>query len=218
VPHVTPSPADTLAANRAASDMLWRLETRRSVAPLALHSPGPTAEQLHRLLTIAARVPDHGTLVPWRFITVQGEARRQLAASLAQLYLAASPAPDSEQARKTAARIEAVYAAPPVIVLVVSCPNAASQIPEWEQVLSAGAACMNLLSAASAMGFAANWLTGWAAYSSEARALMGLADTERLAGFIPIGTCTERPPERPRPALDAVVASWPSPRAKSDRE
>jgi nitroreductase len=197
-----------LAAKRAASDMLWRLEARRSVAPLALRSPGPTAEQLRRLLTIAARVPDHGALVPWRFVTVQGEARRQLAQALAHLYLTASPAPDSEQARKTAARIEAVYATPPVIVLVVSRTNPASQIPEWEQVLSAGAACMNLLTATNAMGFAANWLTGWAAYSPEARALMGLADTERLAGFIPIGTCTEPPPERPRPPLDAVVESW----------
>lgn len=148
--------------------------------------------------------------MPWRFITVQGEARRRLAEALARLYLAGSPAPDSQQARKTAARIEAVYAAPPVIVLVVSRTNPSAHIPEWEQLLSAGAACMSLLTAASAMGFAANWLTGWAAYSPEARALLGLAEAERLAGVIPIGTCAQRAPERPRPALEAVVASWPA--------
>jgi nitroreductase len=188
--------------------MLWLLETRRSVAPLALQPPGPTSEQLRRLLTIAARVPDHGALVPWRFITVQGDARRHLAAALAQLYLDNSPAPATEQARKNAARIEAAYASPPVIVLVISRVRAATQIPEWEQILSAGAVCMNLLTAATAMGYAANWLTGWAAYSAEARALIGLAEDERLAGFIPIGTGTQPPSDRLRPALESIVVNW----------
>jgi nitroreductase len=191
--------------------MLWLLETRRSVAPLALQPPGPTSEQLRRLLTIAARVPDHGVLVPWRFITVEGDARRHLAAAIAQLYLDSSPAPATEQARKNAARIEAAYASPPVIVLVVSRVRAATQIPEWEQTLSAGAVCMNLLTAATAMGFAANWLTGWAAYSAEARALIGLAEDERLAGFIPISTSRKPPADRPRPALDSVVSNWSAP-------
>ncbi len=210
--YITP---DALAAKHATSDMLWVLETRRAVPPLALQPPGPSPEQLRRVLAIAARVPDHGNLVPWRFITVQGDARRGLAGLLAKAYITSNAAPAAEQTQKMAQRIEEVFSAPPLIVFVVSRTDPQSRIPEWERILSAGAACMNLLTAATAMGFGANWLTGWAAYSPEARTVIGLAEQERIAGFIPIGTSHSMPDDRQRPALDVITMPWSVPPGQS---
>jgi nitroreductase len=139
---------------------------------------------------------------------VQGDARRSLAAALAKAYAACNAAQPAEQVRKMAARIEQVYSTPPLIVFVVSSTDPQSRIPEWEQILSAGAACMNLLTAAAALGFSANWLTGWAAYNPEGRGLIGLGEHERIAGFIPIGTSRETPVDRFRPDLDTVVTAW----------
>ena len=205
-----PVTSEAVAARHAASDMLWVLETRRSVPPSLLDAPGPTPEQLRRILTIAARVPDHGGLVPWRFITVQCEARQQLAQTLADAYVRANGIPPPEQAERVAARIRNTFSAPLVTVFVVSRIDPAARIPEWEQILSAGAACMNLLTAASALGFAATWLSGWVAYSAEARRLLGLTEHERIAGFIPIGTARSAAPDRPRPSLEAIVTAWPA--------
>jgi nitroreductase len=208
--------SELIAQRHVAADMLWVLETRRSVPPQQLDLPAPSPEQLRRILTIASRVPDHGSLVPWRFITVQGEARGRLGAAFADAYLRSDGAQPQEQAERTAARIRDAFSTPPVTVFVVSRADAAARFPEWEQTLSAGAACMNLIVAASALGFAANWLTGWVAYSASARKILGLTEQERIAGFIPIGTSRNAAPERPRPALDDIVTAWPADTGSSE--
>lgn len=201
---------EAAAQRHAATDMLWVLGTRRSVPPSQLGLPGPSPEQLRHILSIASRVPDHGSLAPWRFITVHGEARGKLGSALADAYIRADGAPPREQAERTAARIRDTFSAPPVTVFVVSRADPAARVPEWEQVLSAGAVCMNLIVAASALGFVGNWLTGWVAYNARARQILGLAEHERVAGFIPIGTSRNSTPERPRPSLDEIVTAWPA--------
>lgn len=209
MPSADSALSEASAQRHAAADMLWVLETRRSIPPSQLDLPGPSPEHMRRILAIASRVPDHGGLVPWRFITVQGEARAALGAKFAHAYLKSDVVPPPEQAERVAARIRDTISAPPLTVFVVSRVDPAARIPEWEQILSAGAACMNLIVAASALGFAANWLTGWMAYSASARRILGLAEHERIAGFIPIGTSRNAASERPRPPLDAIVTPWP---------
>jgi nitroreductase len=149
---------------------------------------------------------------------VQGDARGALAALLSQTYIATNAAQAADQTQKMAARIEEVFSVPPLIVFVVSRTDPQSRIPELEQILeqilSAGAACMNLLTAATALGFGANWLTGWAAYSAQARAVIGLEEHERIAGFIPIGTRHGVPIDRQRPTLDAIMMPWRAPPAR----
>ena len=186
------------------SETLDLLETRRSVPANALVEPAPTAAELDRMLTIAARVPDHGKLAPWRFIVIEGEARVALGQKFAALLREIdSGAPDQ--------RVEALanqFAQSALVVAVVSRAGPHVKIPEWEQQLSAGAVCMNLTIAANAMGFGAQWLTGWATYEPRAREILGLDAEERVAGFIHIGTPAERWADRPRPSLDDIVTRW----------
>jgi len=197
----------------ASGDALARLlEERRSVGAVRLVEPGPSPEELRRMLAIAARVPDHGALVPWRFMLVEGEARHVLAGRLAEACLRAAEgledAEASEQALRSAGKIRTLFGRPPLVVVVVMRPDRSSRIPVWEQELSAGAACMNLLTAAAALGYGANWLSGWTATHPAARPVLGLADGERVAGIVPIGTALEASPERARPDLDAIVTAW----------
>ncbi len=182
-----------------ATDLLL---SRRSVPAFLLREPGPSQAQIETLLTAASRVPDHGKLTPWRFILVEGEARARLADRLAETALAVEGA-DAEKIAGDKKRFDA-----PLTVIVVSRAGPHVKIPEWEQVLSAGAVCMNLMLAAHAGGFAANWLTGRAAYDKTAADILGLADAERVAGFIYIGTAAEAPSDRPRPPLDEIVTRW----------
>lgn len=196
------------AARHEAADILWVLETRRSVSPLAMKPPGPTTEELRRLLSVAARVPDHGMLVPWRFVVLRGDDQIRFAERLADAYRNANSTPDAEPVLARASRMKQAYAAPPVIVFVISRTNTSSAIPEHEQLLSAGAVCMNLLNAATAMGFSANWLTGWAATNTAARDLVGLDEGERIAGIVPLGSCDALPAERRRPDIDAITTHW----------
>jgi nitroreductase len=142
-------------------------------------------------------VPDHGRLCPWRFILIEGTAKDALANRLEAL------AGTREDAIKARAGIKKLRT-PPLAVAVVSCA-VDGRIPEWEQILSAGALCQNLLLAATALGFAGNWVTGWYAYDEGARAMLRLGASERIAGFILIGTTLEVQAERPRPAVDAVT-------------
>ena len=178
------------------------LATRRSGKARDLAAPGPDAAQLAELLTIAARVPDHGKLYPWRFVTVAGDRRAALADALEAAYRIDKPAPG--RAELDAVRGFAFEA--PCLVVVLSRP-ADSHIPRWEQELSAGAAAMLLCAAAAAMGFAANWLTGWAAYSDAAHAALA-EPGERIAGFVFIGTPSKPLDERPRPDMAAVVRAF----------
>ena len=179
------------------AEMLDRLATRRSASAPLLAAPGPDAAQLQDLLLIAARAPDHGKLFPWRFIVLRDAAKAAFADTLRQR---AEAQPDPDRARTVLRKLEA----PPVAVVVVSSPKVAS-IPAWEQELSAGAVCTLLLLAAQAMCFGANWITDWYSYDRAVADDLGLAATERVAGFVYLGTSTEAPLERVRPDLAALT-------------
>ena len=180
------------------------LETRRSGRPREMVAPGPSEAELERILTIAARTPDHGKLNPWRFVVVAREQRDALEALLVEAL------PDPAPAHVEKAR-EFAHQAPTLIVLVAA-PVADHKIPLWEQELSVGAAGMNLLSAAHALGFVGGWITGWAAYSERVRAAF-CAPGERIAGFMFLGTPGAELHERPRPALGSVARAWVPPQA-----
>ncbi|MFL0413405.1 nitroreductase [uncultured Sphingomonas sp.] len=179
------------------------LATRRSGKPRDLGAPGPSEEQLAQMCAIAARTPDHGKLAPWRFVIVGAEQRDAFATLLLDAYRADRP----EAKRAEIEAIEQFAHQAPALVVALSSPRLDSQIPVWEQELSAGAACMNLLHAAHAMGFAGGWLTTWAAFNDRVRDAFGAAP-ERIAGFIFIGTPTRPLDERPRPDLATTVRKW----------
>jgi nitroreductase len=181
------------------------LAARRSVKPDRLAAPAPSVAELDTILTIASRVPDHKKLAPWRFIVLEGEARARLGEIVAQACIAAEKEPpshvrlDMERARLQRA---------PMVIAAVSRVTPHRSAPEWEQVLSAGAACFNLCLAANALGYGTSWITEWIAYDKAVGASLGLGDNERIAGFIYIGTPMERPEERERPALADIVTRW----------
>jgi nitroreductase len=179
------------------------MATRRSGKPRDLGVPGPTPEQLDRILAAAIRTPDHGKLAPWRFVIVPAEKREAFAALLERAYRMERPDPGKVELE--AVRQFAWQA--PALVVALSTPAHASHIPIWEQELSAGAACMNLLIATHAEGLAGGWLTGWAAYSDMVRDAFG-SPGERIAGFLFLGTPTRELEERPRPQRDEVVQVW----------
>lgn len=181
------------------------LAKRRSVKADKLIEPAPDSRQLETILTIAARVPDHKKLVPWRFIVFAGAAREAMGEVIAAACEAEEAHPpskvrlDMERKRLTRA---------PLVVAVISRIVQKAGAPEWEQTLSAGAACYNLCLAANALGFATNWITEWIAYSAAIHAALGLDSNERIAGFIYIGTAAEPPEERERPQLSEIVTFW----------
>lgn len=209
---MTRSQAAAIASSQDGEAVLRLLETRRSVGMTMLAEPGPSQAELDRMLTIAARVPDHGMLEPWRFIVLAGEARHGAAARVAGLYAAENMAMESEKREKFTGIISRSLTYAPVIVLVISRSDPEGRVPAWEQELSAGAVCMNLLTAAHALGFGATWLTGWTAYSPGVHALFGLSSVEKIAGLIHIGTAKEAPVERRRPDLATIVTRWTGPR------
>jgi nitroreductase len=180
------------------------LKTRRSVKPMELNGPGPSADELGAMLTIASRVPDHGKLVPWRFIVFEGDARTRAGEKLAELFRATHPDATAEQVEFERNRL----ARAPLVVAVVSRAAPHVKIPEWEQVLSAGAAAMSLVLAAHAHGYAANWITEWYAYDRQALAALGVAENERVAGFVHIGRPARPPEDRPRPPLSDIVSRY----------
>lgn len=183
------------------STPLSLLATRRSGKPRDLGAPGPTAAEIDRMIEVAARTPDHGKLAPWRFVVV--DDRAALADLLADTWAAdhpGAPAHELDAARQFATQA-------PALVVVLSAP-VPGKIPLWEQELSAGAATMNLLHAAHAMGYAGGWLTGWPSFSDRVRDAFGNAD-QRIAGFVFIGTPSRPLDERPRPDLRAIAGRWP---------
>jgi nitroreductase len=188
-----------------AVDRLAFLLNRRSVKPAMMAEPGPSAAELELILTAAARVPDHKKLAPWRFIVFEGEARASFGAVLVAACKAEDATPPSD-VRLDLERQRFLRA--PVVVGVVSRYVETPGAPRWEQELSCGAACMNLCLAANGLGFGSNWLTEWYSYSATVTAALGLAGNERMAGFVYIGTATERQPDRERPALGAIVTRW----------
>ncbi|WP_294189140.1 nitroreductase [uncultured Sphingomonas sp.] len=185
------------------SSLLAHLATRRSGKPRDLVAPGPDHAELVQMITLAARTPDHGKLAPWRFVIVRDDQRARLAELLVEAYRAEKP--EARQAELDNMVQFATQA--PALVVALSSPKTDNKIPLWEQELSAGAACMNLLHAAHAHGFAAGWLTGWPAFSDRVRDAFGKAP-ERITGFIFIGTPGRALDERPRPAIEQVWSDW----------
>jgi nitroreductase len=178
------------------------LSTRRSGKARDMVAPGPEANTLASILALAARTPDHGKLFPWAFVVI--EDRTALAALFERAFVAANP--DARRAQIEAA-IAPAYMAPTLIVLL-HAPQPSAKIPEWEQQLSTGAVAMNLIHAAHAQGFVANWITGWMAYDDIINTAL-CAGEERIAGYFFIGTPFNDLEERPRPDMDAVVRHWP---------
>ena len=166
--------------------------------------PGPDAQQLRDLLEVAARVPDHGKLSPWRFIIFEGDARATFGDVLASRFHNLNP--DAEDRYIELERNRFLRA--PVVVAVVSRATPHVKIPEWEQVLSAGAVCQNLLVAATAMGFASQWITEWYAFDSEINVAIGLEPHEKVAGFVYLASASESPGERARPVLSDITSHW----------
>lgn len=189
---------------RGSPQTLEFLRTRRSHPSVTMSAPGPDDAQLTDLLTIAARVPDHGKLAPWRFITYRASQGEKIGAFLSELYARKNGPLDEAQTDKERTR----FTRAPVVVGVVSRAAEHPKIPVWEQQLSAGAVCMTLVSAAAAAGFASQWLTEWYAFDEEAGRYLGLQDGEQFAGFIHIGTATQPPVERPRPDLSEITSNW----------
>lgn len=188
------------------SSVLTLLETRRSAKPRDLVGPGPTQEELARILTIAARIPDHGKLSPWRFVTVADDQRDEFAALFREAL--AKEDPEALPAKHEKAEEFAHYAGQ--LVVLVSAPIENHKIPAWEQQLSCGAAGMNLMLAAHALGYIPGWVTGWYAYSEHVRQAF-CEPGERIAGFIFIGHSGRELEERERPPLSTIWRPWKPP-------
>jgi nitroreductase len=185
---VSPSP-ETLAF----------LATRRSSSAVTLAEPAPSEEELESLLRLAARVPDHGKLSPWRFIVLRREGKAAFAARLEALAQARGDL-------RAVAKLGKLKT-PPLGVAVVFSPKQA-EIPHWEQLHSSGAVATTLLYAAQALGYGANWITDWYAYDAEARAILGLSPDEQVTGFVFMGTAKEPPLERERPSAAELTHVW----------
>jgi len=185
------------------NDTLNLLAKRRSAPPPTMKGPGPTREEIARLLELAARVPDHGKLAPWRFIVFEGEARDRAGALCAEVFQAQNP--DAGEERLAAERGR--FSRAPTVVAVVSRAAPHVKIPMWEQEMSAGAACMTLTVAAVAMGFRTAWLTEWIAYDRAFLGKLGLEERERIAGFIHIGRVEGDIEDRVRPDV-AALTTW----------
>ena len=199
LPPPAPQFGDSIAI-RPSPETLEFLARRRSASALTLGEPAPSEAELRALLTLAMRVPDHGKLAPWRFIVLQGAGKRAFVEGLEAI---AAARPDAVKLQAKLGKIRV----PPLTVAVVS-RVVEGEIPEWEQRLSAGAVCAVLIIAGQAMGYGANWITDWYAYDPDAADLLGLGESEKIAGFVHLGTPTDAPLERVRPDLDSLITRW----------
>ena len=206
IPPTAPVVTSPLPAANPNEDMLRILAHRRSTPIAMLSGPGPDTDSIMDLLRIAARVPDHRKLCPWRFIVIT--AREHGAALGERLLQVRKSELGNEMSEADVTSTLNLFQRAPVCIAVVSSPNVTHKTPVWEQELSAGAACQNLLLAANAMGWAGAWLTEWCAFSKGAADVFGLNEQERVAGFIHLGTAKQDPPERPRPDLNQHVTTW----------
>ncbi|WP_421365887.1 nitroreductase family protein [Agrobacterium tumefaciens] len=183
--------------------LLDYLKVRRSTPALQLAEPGPSKAEIEEILRLAVRVPDHGKLAPWRFIVYRGEDRVRLGEEALRIALEKNPELDLQQQDAERTR----FTRAPVVIAVISTAKTHFKIPEWEQIMSAGAVCLNLIFAANANGYAANWLTEWLAFDPAFLSELGIAADEKVAGYIHIGSTTFPLVERPRPEL-ADVVTW----------
>ena len=177
------------------------LETRRSIPAFQMTEPGPTRPEIEEMLKLASRVPDHGKLAPWRFIVYRGAERERISLELAKVAMANKPDMADDMIAVEKSRLTRA----PVVIAVVSRAAPHVKIPEWEQLMSAGAVCLNLLMAANALGYSSNWLTEWFAYDESVYPLLGVAEGEKISGFIHIGTMKMHPGDRARPELADIV-------------
>ncbi|MHA7872540.1 MAG: nitroreductase family protein [Hyphococcus sp.] len=196
-----PALGDTLPAAQPSQEAIDLLSLRRSCPANFLGDPGPSPETLADILTIAARARDHRRVTPFRFIVFEGEARKRFGDILGAAFVATEPAAEDKKIEIERNR----FMRAPVVVAVVSSVDREHRTPEWEQVLTAGAVCQNLLLAASAHGFAAQWITEWYAYDQRAVEALELKANERVAGFVYIGAAKELPKERARPDIQAIT-------------
>ncbi len=187
------------------TDTIEFLKTRRSVKPREMSGKGPSSAELETILTIGARVPDHGKLAPWRFIVFEGDARKRAGTVIATVFARKNPDAPHETVEAEKQRLTEA----PLVIGVVSSLKQHPKVPAWEQELSAGASCMNIVAAATALGYGANWLTGWYAFDRDVMTGLGLTGNEKLAGFIHIGGKPDRVIEdRPRPELKDLVTRF----------
>lgn len=195
--------SETLYIGKKDAGVLDYLQRRRSCKLVQMGEPGPDADDINTILSAGLRIPDHGKLFPWRAVVFTGEARVKFGAVLREAY-----AKEDKEAAPAKLDLEAqrLLRAPCVIALISSPVEA--KHPEWEQVLSAGAAAYNVCLAANAMGYGSNWLTEWYSYNADVQAALGLGAREKIAGFIYIGTANGESEERPRPEIKDKVTYW----------
>lgn len=180
------------------------LLTRRSAKALTMVEPGPDDSELETILRAGARVPDHGKLAPWRFILFKGDARAKFGDVLAKIYGQTETRATDEQIEFERNR----FTRAPVVVAVISRVTPGIKIPEWEQLLSAGAVCQNMLVAATALGYGAQWLTEWYAFDTSVNEALGLGENEKVAGYLYFGSESVAKDERPRPDLSEITSEW----------
>lgn len=201
----SPEMCERLAAANPSEEMLTILLRRRSLTVKDMIGPGPSQDEIDLILTIGSRVPDHKKQVPWRFLTIEGDARHKAGERLRSIFAKNNPDTDNdlldfEQNLLTRA---------PLVIAVISTATPDNpKVPEWEQILTAGAVCQNILLASNALGFAGQWLSEWYAYDDEFLAHLGLSKDERIAGFIYIGTAGKEPAERGRPDIKELTQKW----------
>ena len=185
-------------------DAIELLKTRRSVKPREMTGPGPSPAELETILTIGARVPDHGKLAPWRFIVFEGEARERAGEVIARVFARKNPGAPAADLEVERHRLTDA----PLVIGIVSFTKPHPKVPAWEQELSAGASAMNIVTAATALGYGACWLTGWFAFDRDVLEGLGLKPEEKLAGLVHIGRPTKPSEDRPRPALSEIVTRF----------
>lgn len=195
---------DASSLNRPAPQTMELLLSRRSGSAKAMTGPGPSQEELRKILAAGSRVPDHGKLFPWRFILFEGEGRTRMGEVLVHALLASELNPSTERIEQERGR----FLRAPVVVGVVSRVREQIPIPVWEQELSAGAVCQTMLIAAHAMGYVGNWITEWCAYHPMVKDALGLKSGERIAGFLYFGKPAAPLEERPRPDLDSSITRF----------
>lgn len=197
--------SDELYVGRKNDAVLDYLQKRRSCKVMLMSEPGPSTEEIGVILQTGVRVPDHGKLAPWRFVVFTGNARKEFGERvLREAYLLedknAAPAKLDLEAEK--------FLRAPCVIAVISAPKDSPKVPEWEQRLSAGAVAYNLCLAANAHGYGTNWLSEWPCFNAQVAQALGVSGTEKIAGFIYIGTATGEAEERPRPKMNEIMNYW----------
>ncbi len=198
-PLGTPMPA-----THASAEARQLLALRRSISKRGFQEPGPDSKAVDDLLTVATRVPDHRRLAPWRFLVFEGDKRAAFNARAVEVQKAENPDASEMMLADTAG----YFTRAPVVIAVISSPDPTHKTPVWEQELSVGALCLNLLLAANASGWAGCWLTEWIAFSDGINQVLGLTEHERIAGYIYLGTAREDPQERLRPDVSSKIVRW----------